>query len=54
MEFPTLEGIYHSFDIGIDFKPRSPDGLLMFSSEREDGTGDYMAIRLTNGHVEFR
>ncbi|XP_072023785.1 LOW QUALITY PROTEIN: pikachurin-like [Amphiura filiformis] len=53
MEFPTLEGIYHSFDIGIDFKPRSANGLLMFSSEREDGTGDYMAIMLVNGHVEF-
>ena len=54
MEFPSLEGIYHSFDIGIDFKPKSANGLLMFSSEKEDGSGDFMAISLINGKVQFR
>ena len=54
MEFPTLEGVYHSFDIGIDFKPRESNGLLVFSSENEDGSGDYVAVSLINGQIQFR
>lgn len=56
MALPTPSGIYHGFEIRIDFKPTHPDGLLLFSSERNvnGGVGDFFSVALSNGIVQFR
>lgn len=55
MALPTPIGVYHSFEIRIDFKPTDPDGILLFSSERavKSGIGDFFSVALSNGIVQF-
>ena len=41
--------------LGIElvFKPTSKEGLLLYNGNRNDGQGDFMAIFLNQGFVEF-
>ena len=41
--------------LGIElvFKPTSKEGLLLYNGNRSDGQGDFMAIFLNQGFVEF-
>lgn len=41
-------------DIEVVFKPRSPDGIILYNGERMDGSGDFLSINLIDGFVEFR
>lgn len=40
-------------DIEITFKPTSPDGLIIYDGNRIDGTSDFMALYLDDGHIKF-
>lgn len=42
------------FYLEIAFHSLNKDGMLLFSSQTEDGTGQYISLAISNGHVEFR
>ena len=41
-------------EIEIVFKPSDKDGLLLYNGYRTDRTGDYIALSLRGGFLEFR
>lgn len=40
---------YHKFGIEIEFKSYSENGILLYSQQRTDGTGDFVSLALVNG-----
>ena len=55
LQFPGLEespGLY--LEIQIVFKPRSPNGVVLYNGQRVDGGGDFVSINLVDGFIEFR
>ncbi|XP_052892968.1 uncharacterized protein LOC128300810 [Anopheles moucheti] len=51
--FPALRGAYKHVQLHIEFRPESFDGVLLLTGERDDLTGDFMALLLHQGFVEF-
>jgi len=47
---------YISRDVSISmtFKPLRPNGLLLYTSQYDDGRGDFLSLTLRHGYVEFR
>jgi len=47
---------YMSRDVSLLMivKPLRSDGLLVYSSQYDDGSGDFISVALRHGHVEFR
>jgi hypothetical protein len=38
-----------------EFKPKSLDnGIILYSGQDKDGSGDYVSIATRNGYLEFR
>ncbi|XP_050524047.1 pikachurin-like [Daktulosphaira vitifoliae] len=54
LAFPPLRGAYKHAQISLEFRPESWDGILFLAGERDDLVGDFMAILLHNGFLEFR
>lgn len=55
LTFPKLYNVENSILIIIEFHPESYNGILLYSGQgTNNSTGDYMAIVLNNGFVEFR
>ncbi|XP_050441016.1 pikachurin isoform X2 [Adelges cooleyi] len=54
LAFPPLRGAYKHVQISLEFRPESWDGILFLAGERDDLVGDFMAILLHNGFLEFR
>ncbi|XP_063584947.1 pikachurin-like [Penaeus indicus] len=52
--FAPLREAYRDVQLTLEFKPESPDGVLLVSGENDDLSGDFMAAVLLNGYVEFR
>ncbi|KAK3873150.1 hypothetical protein Pcinc_021789, partial [Petrolisthes cinctipes] len=52
LELPTLENVGHSLVLELWFLTRSPDGVLLYNGQ-VGGGGDFIALNLRNGHVEF-
>lgn len=52
LELPTLENVGMSFALEIWFLTRSPDGVLLYNGQMGGG-GDFIALNLRNGHLEF-
>lgn len=44
----------HALSIDVEFLSFSPDGVLLYSQQQEDGTGDFVSLALVGGVVEFR
>lgn len=40
-------------DMEITLKPNARDGLLLYNGQRADGEGDFMALYLNDGFIEF-
>ncbi|CAH2103371.1 unnamed protein product [Euphydryas editha] len=53
LELPTLKDAYMQFDIEISFKPSDPNGIILYNSENQNGTGDNLILQLVNGVPEF-
>ena len=53
LAFPALRGAYKHVQLRIEFRPESFDGIILLSGERDDLTGDFMALLLNKGFVEF-
>ncbi|XP_065579048.1 basement membrane-specific heparan sulfate proteoglycan core protein-like isoform X5 [Artemia franciscana] len=51
---PTLPDAYLQFDIELSFKPEVPDGLILYSSQKEGSNGDFVSFGLSYGYPEFR
>lgn len=52
--FAPLKEAYRDVQLTIEFKPDSPDGVLLVSGENDDLSGDFMAAVLVGSYVEFR
>lgn len=44
----------HEIIIDISFKALNYDGLLLFSSQFPNGSGDFLSLSLRDAYVEFR
>ncbi|XP_049831472.1 pikachurin-like [Schistocerca gregaria] len=54
LRYPGLGGSALSWlDLQITLKPAAPDGVLLYNGHRADGVGDFMAVYMTGGHLEF-
>lgn len=54
LQFPVLQNAGDKFNITFTFRPQSPDGVLLYSGEHFDLTGDFFLIGLRDGKAEFR
>lgn len=55
LRFPGLGSDHLSFvEVKIVFKPLSPHGVFLYNGCKMDGTGDFLALQMVNGYVEFR
>ncbi|XP_049948150.1 agrin-like [Schistocerca serialis cubense] len=53
IELPRLEGVGKAFAMELWFLTRAVDGVLLYSGQRLDGKGDYIALVLVSGCVQF-
>lgn len=37
----------------IEFKPETENGIILLTGERDDLSGDFLAVLIDQGHVEF-
>ena len=54
LSLPTLTNAYSDLQLSVEFKPESPNGILILTGETADMTGDYLTLLLRDGHVELR
>ena len=40
--------------VEMSFKPMTKDGILLYAGQTFDGRGDFIALTIRNGHIEFR
>ncbi|XP_051895600.1 basement membrane-specific heparan sulfate proteoglycan core protein isoform X2 [Pristis pectinata] len=52
--YPPLTNVHNELTIELEFKPRSPTGLMFYSSGKRMKMNDFISISMVNGHVEFR
>ncbi|GLG97429.1 Protocadherin-like wing polarity protein stan, partial [Gryllus bimaculatus] len=54
LRYPGLAGSALSWlDVQITLKPTAPDGVILYNGRRSDGVGDFVAIYMSDGHLEF-
>ncbi|KAI3372805.1 hypothetical protein L3Q82_023266 [Scortum barcoo] len=54
MTFEPLKNAYQTFQITLEFKADSEDGLLLYCGENEHGRGDFTSLALVRGKVHYR
>ncbi|XP_058491162.1 pikachurin isoform X1 [Solea solea] len=54
MTFEPLKNSYQSFQITLEFKADSEDGLLLYCGENEHGRGDFISLALVRGKLHYR
>ena len=55
ISYPTIESRLLSVSIKLMFKPRSrDDGIILYNAQKVDGRGDFVAVIMKDGFVEFR
>lgn len=54
LALPTLRNAHRSLQLSIEFKPESFDGVLLYSGQEPTLDGDFIAIVINQGFVEFR
>uniref|UniRef100_A0A3B5QJ30 EGF like, fibronectin type III and laminin G domains n=1 Tax=Xiphophorus maculatus TaxID=8083 RepID=A0A3B5QJ30_XIPMA len=54
MTFEPLKNSYQTFQIALEFKADSEDGLLLYCGENEHGRGDFMSLALVQGKLHYR
>nr|XP_037874357.1 basement membrane-specific heparan sulfate proteoglycan core protein isoform X3 [Bombyx mori] len=53
LSLPPLKDAYRQFDIEVYFKPTDLNGLILYNSQNQGRTGDYIGLRLLDGVPEF-
>lgn len=58
-EIPSFDGrsyvqlkrlkAYNKLTVEIEFKSYTNDGILLFSQQKADGTGDFLSLAIVNG-----
>ncbi|XP_076343695.1 pikachurin-like isoform X2 [Tachypleus tridentatus] len=51
---PSLRDSHKSMQISIEFRPQHYDGIILYNGEYPDLRGDFAALTLNKGFVEFR
>ncbi|OAD62125.1 Pikachurin [Eufriesea mexicana] len=54
LAFPALKGAYKHVQLELEFRPEAWDGILLLAGERDDLQGDFIALILHHGFIEFR
>ncbi|XP_032675208.1 pikachurin isoform X1 [Odontomachus brunneus] len=54
LAFPALRAAYKHVQLELEFRPEAWDGVLLLAGERDDLQGDFMALILHHGFIEFR
>uniref|UniRef100_A0A6P3DAI4 pikachurin n=1 Tax=Bombus terrestris TaxID=30195 RepID=A0A6P3DAI4_BOMTE len=54
LAFPALKTAYKHVQLELEFRPEAWDGIMLLTGERDDLRGDFMALILHHGFVEFR
>ncbi|KAL7836080.1 hypothetical protein AOLI_G00273640 [Acnodon oligacanthus] len=54
MTFEPLKNSYQSFQITVEFKADSEDGLLLYCGENDHGRGDFTSLALIRGKLHYR
>ncbi|XP_076268122.1 EGF like, fibronectin type III and laminin G domains protein pikachurin [Rhynchophorus ferrugineus] len=54
LAFPALKGAYKHVQLSLELRPEAYDGIFFLTGERDDMAGDFMALLLHQGFVEFR
>lgn len=54
LAFPALRAAYKRVQMRIEFRPETLQGILFLTGERDDMAGDFMALILHHGYLEFR
>ncbi|KAE8751005.1 hypothetical protein FOCC_FOCC002433 [Frankliniella occidentalis] len=49
-----IEGSPIALSVNVEFLSFSPDGLLLYAQQHDDGSGDFVSLALVGGYVEFR
>ncbi|KAI4892118.1 hypothetical protein NFI96_017894 [Prochilodus magdalenae] len=52
--FEPLKNSYYSFEIILEFRADSEDGLLLYCGENDQGEGDFASLALIRGRLHFR
>ncbi|NWY02494.1 EGFLA protein, partial [Nothoprocta ornata] len=52
--FEPLKNSYQTFQITLEFRAESEDGLLMYCGENEHGRGDFMSLAIIRRNLQFR
>lgn len=53
MELHTLRNAKHAFSLEILFLSRSPDGVILYNGQMMNRKGDFIAVNLKDGFVNF-
>jgi hypothetical protein len=40
-------------ELAVTLKPTSPNGVILYNGHHSDATGDFIALYLTDSHVQF-
>ena len=54
LALPTLKDSEKSMQLNIEFRPEQYEGLILYSGEKQTLEGDFVALLLNQGFVEFR
>lgn len=54
LAFPALHSAYKHVQLEMEFRPESWNGILFLTGERDDLAGDFVAVILHEGFIEFR
>ncbi|XP_076319597.1 pikachurin-like isoform X2 [Tachypleus tridentatus] len=54
LALPVLRDAHKVAHISLEFRPESYDGILLYSGNHADLHGDFIALTLSKGFVEFR
>ena len=52
--FPALRAAYKRVSLVLEFRPETWDGVLLLAGERDDMSGDFLAVVLHQGFVQLR
>ncbi|KFV84292.1 Pikachurin, partial [Struthio camelus australis] len=52
--FEPLKNSYQKFQITLEFRAESEDGLLLYCGENEHGRGDFMSLAIIRRNLQFR
>ncbi|XP_062822809.1 basement membrane-specific heparan sulfate proteoglycan core protein isoform X3 [Anolis carolinensis] len=54
ISYPPLTNIHYELRVDAEFKPLSPDGLVLFSGGDGSPVADFVSLNMVNGYLEFR